>query len=47
MIMEDHITRNSALSVVKNMRDRKINQYHHYVAEDTAKTLPFQDNPVV
>jgi hypothetical protein len=45
--MEDHITQNSALSVVWNMRDRKINHYHHNVAADTAKTLPFQDNPVV
>jgi hypothetical protein len=45
--MEDHITRNSAICVVKNMKDRKINHYHHNVAVDTAKTLPFQDNPVV
>ena len=47
LIMEDYITINSDLSVVKNMRDRKINHYHHNVAVDTAKTLPFQDNPVV
>ena len=47
LIMEDHNTRNSALSVVKNMRDRKINHYHHNVAADTVKTLFFQDNPVV
>jgi len=46
LIIEDHITRNSALSVVKNMRDRKVNHYHHNVAADNAKTLPFQDNPV-
>jgi len=46
-IMEDHITRNSASSVVKNMRGRKINHYHHNVAVDTAKTLPIQDNTVM
>jgi hypothetical protein len=41
LIMEDHITRNSALSLVKNMRDRKINHYHHNVAAYIAKTLFF------
>jgi hypothetical protein len=46
MLIVDNITRNSALSVVKNMRDRKINHYHHNVAEDTEKTLPFQDNSI-
>jgi hypothetical protein len=49
LIVVDHITTNSALSlsVVKNMRDRKIKHYHHNVAEDTKKTLPFQNKPVV